>query len=87
MFCRVEVSALAYVSSDHYPFALVARNPRHRIGLAAWLLLYMFVAIQLAWVLRPFVGSPELPTGFFRQEVWGNAYVQVSEAVLQLIGG
>jgi hypothetical protein len=31
-----------------------------------WLVLYMFVGTQLAWVLRPFVGSPNEPFQVFR---------------------
>jgi len=56
---------------------LLARNPRHRIGQISWMVLYVFVAIQLAWVLRPFVGNPNIPTRFFREEAWSNAYVVV----------
>jgi len=33
------------------------------------------VAIQMAWVLRPFIGSPGNPVQFFRAESWGNAFV------------
>ena len=60
---------------------LIAKNPRHRVGRAAWLALYLFVAIQMAWVLRPFIGDPSLPTRFFRAGAWGNAYVEVAELV------
>ena len=64
------------VLGRHYE-ALIRRNPRHAIGRGAWLGLYVFVAIQLAWVLRPFVGSPGLPTRFFREAAWSNAYVEI----------
>jgi hypothetical protein len=60
----------------HYE-PLLRRNPRHRYGKAAWLTLYVFVAIQLAWTLRPFVGDPSLPVTFFREDAWSNAYVAV----------
>lgn len=66
---------------------LIERNPRHRIGRAAWLTLYVFVAIQAAWVLRPFVGNPALATRFFRAEAWGNAYVEVATLVWRLLTG
>jgi hypothetical protein len=58
---------------------LVAENPRHRILLYAWLGLFAFVGIQTAWILRPFIGSPDLPAQFFREEAWGNAYVALAE--------
>ena len=64
---------------------LIAGEPRHRIGLAAWLLLYAFVAIQLAWILRPFVGAPGLPAQFLRPNAWGNAYVEVAFTVWQAL--
>jgi len=46
-----------------------------------WLLLYMFVGTQLAWVLRPFVGSPGEPFQLFRPR-YGNFY----ESVLHSLG-
>lgn len=65
---------------------LVAAEPRHRIARRAWLVLYVFVAIQLAWVLRPFIGWPERPPTFFREEAWSNAYVIILRDVLGLGG-
>ncbi|RIK76866.1 MAG: hypothetical protein DCC68_18455 [Planctomycetota bacterium] len=56
---------------------LVARRPRHRYLMRAWLGVYAFVGIQMAWVLRPFVGDPLADVRFFREDAWGNAYVAV----------
>lgn len=56
---------------------LVERNPRHRALLLIWLAIYVFVGVQLGWVLRPFVGAPGSPVRFFRPGAWGNAYVEV----------
>ncbi len=72
--------------SRHYR-PLIARNPRHRIGRISWLVLYIFVAVQMAWVLRPFVGSPNIPTQFFREGAWSNAYVVVFGKVWSLLTG
>jgi len=82
------IAALAgqYTLQRHYR-PLVARNPRHRVARSIWLVLYVFVAIQLAWVLRPFVGSPDLETRFFREEAWSNAYVHVARTVWELLSG
>lgn len=66
--------------------ALIARNPRHRHGRAAWLGLYVFVAIQLAWTLRPFIGDPEKPTRFLREGAWGNAYVELARLLRTVLG-
>jgi hypothetical protein len=72
--------------SRHYA-RLIARNPRHRLARRAWLVLYVFVAIQLAWVLRPFIGWRGMTTSFLRQETWDNAYVIVARALLRLLAG
>jgi hypothetical protein len=66
---------------------LVARNPRHRALLRSWLVIYAFVGIQAAWVLRPFVGHPGGPTRFFRPDAWGNAYVEVAATLWKAVGG
>lgn len=60
---------------------LVERQPRHRQLLRAWLVIYAFVAVQMAYVLRPFIGDPGRPVQFFREEAWGNAYVIVGQLV------
>lgn len=65
---------------------LLAQNPRHRWLLRFWLAIYAFVAIQTAWVLRPFVGHPRSPVTFFRPEAWGNAYVEIGHIVLHALG-
>ena len=46
-----------------------------------WLGIYVFVAIQLAWVLRPFIGSLGAPVQFFREDSWGNAYIVVARLI------
>lgn len=65
---------------------LIAKDPRHRWLLSIWVVLYSFVAIQMAWVLRPFVGYPGSPVQFFREEVWDNAYVIIAETIWQVLG-
>ena len=64
---------------------LIARNPRHRTLLRIWAMIYSFVAIQMAWVLRPFIGDPSGPVTFFRREAWGNAYVEILHIILRSI--
>jgi hypothetical protein len=66
---------------------LIDRDPRHRWGRAAWLTLYAFVAIQMAWTLRPFVGDPQLSTRFLRSSEIGNAYVEVAGLVWRFLQG
>jgi len=57
----------------HYT-PLIRRSPKHRVLFRIWLGIFVFVGIQTAWVLRPFVGNPALPVQFFRADAWGNAY-------------
>ena len=78
------VCAGQVVLRRHYE-ALIAGNPKHVITRRAWTLLYSLVAIQLAWMLRPFVGNPEQATSFLRDEAWNNAFVIVGRTVWQLL--
>jgi hypothetical protein len=66
---------------------LIRRNRRHRLLLRTWLVIYAFVGIQMAWVLRPFIGYPDAPTQFFRQDAWGNAYVRLANILWTFLGG
>jgi hypothetical protein len=62
---------------------LVQRNHRHRWMLRAWLTIYTLVGIQMGWVLRPFVGDPAMPTTFFRNGAFTNAYVLVAHLLIE----
>jgi hypothetical protein len=84
MFAVAWVTAQVVVRRYYAP--LIRRSPTHRTMLYAWFLAYVFVGIQMAWVLRPFVGAPGVPVTFFRQEAWGNAYVVVGGLIGQLLG-
>jgi len=66
---------------------LIAGNPAHRLMLRAWLVTYVFVGIQMGWVLRPFIGDPIQPVQFFREDSWTNAYVAVAEIILGALSG
>jgi hypothetical protein len=61
---------------------LIARNPRHRITLWSWVVMYAFVGIQSGWMLRPFVGTPGRPVTFLRDEPFSNAYVVIARLVV-----
>ena len=77
--------AVASVSSQiivfRYYSGLIARDGRHKRMLAIWLALYVFVGIQAAWVMRPFIGNPDRPVTLVRPGAWGNAYI----AILKLL--
>ena len=65
---------------------LIAADYRHRIMYRVWILLYVFVGIQMAWTLRPFIGAPNLPVQFFRHGAWGNAYMVLWRLFLNVFG-
>ncbi len=77
-------SAAAQIVVRRYYGPLIRRCPRHRQLLWAWFFLYAFVGIQMAWVLRPFIGDPDIPVAFFRSGAWGNAYVVLARMIAGL---
>jgi hypothetical protein len=79
MFAVASLGAQWMLRREYVP--LVNDNPRHRWMLRTWIVIYVFVGIQMGWVLRPFIGSPLAPVQFFREGSWSNAY----EVVLQMI--
>jgi hypothetical protein len=79
MFALASVAAQWLVRRYYQP--LIARNQRHRWVLWAWLIVYMLVGIQMAWLLRPFIGSPLGGVTFLREDPWDNAYEFVARLV------
>lgn len=76
MFAMASISAQVLLRRHYGP--LIAKNSRHRMMLAFWLMIYMLVAIQLAWLMRPFIGDPKRSPEFFRHDPFNNnAYVMV----------
>jgi hypothetical protein len=53
--------------------------------LQLWILIYGFVGSQMAWTLRPFIGSPDLPFELFRQ-LGGNFYVNIIASIGEILG-
>lgn len=70
----------------HYR-VLIQRDRRHVVTLSTWAVLYTFVAIQLAWVLRPFIGRDDMVTSFLRADAFENAYIEIGWRMLRLIRG
>jgi hypothetical protein len=83
MFAVASVGAQTILRRLYRP--LIARNARHRVLLRMWLIIYTFVAVQMAWVLRPFVGDPGSPTSFFRPEAWGNAWEVIGRLIWDVV--
>lgn len=65
---------------------LIERNAVHRHLQRGWLIIYAFVGIQMGWVLRPFIGAPEVSPQFFRDGAWGNAYIEVMRITINAFG-
>lgn len=83
MFAVASLGAQLMLYRGYRP--LIDRNPRHRWLLRVWIFLYAFIGIQMGWNLRPFVGNPAQPTGFFRPEPWENAYIDVSKILWRAV--
>lgn len=60
--------------------AAPGERPASMSLLYVWIVLFGFVGTQLAWTLRPFVGSPGEPFQFFR-EIDGNFYVDIIRTI------
>ena len=80
-------SALAQIILRNLSLRLIRTNSRHLWLIRSWFVIYAFVGIQMGWILRPFIGSPNVPTQFFREGAWGNAYVKLAEIITELFSG
>ena len=54
---------------------LLARDGRHLKLWALGFVIWAFVAVQLAWNLRPFLGAPDSPLEFLRPDAFSNVYL------------
>jgi hypothetical protein len=83
--------SIAALASSHvarrYYGPLIRRSPRHKTMLLLWLGLYTFVAIQMAWTLRPFIGdpNPQVPIVLMRSGEIDNAYLEIVRLMRQVI--
>lgn len=50
-----------------------------------WMFVYAFVGSQMAWTLRPFIGSPDYPFELFRQ-LGGSFYTDVFQSLGEILG-
>ena len=89
ILAHVAVIALAGTTGNVRLLQLLVRLGGNRAAalrvLGAWLTGNLFLGTQLSWILRPFVGSPNLPVEFLRANAFhGNFYETVFRS-LQLI--
>ena len=85
MFAVASFSAQWMLRREYAP--LIRSNPRQRWMLRTWIIIYIFVGIQMGWVLRPFIGNPRAPVQFFREGSWSNAYVFVIQTIWDVLNG
>ena len=86
---NVAVIALAGMTGNVRLFQLLARLGGSKAVafrvLFAWLSGNLFLGSQLSWILRPFIGSPDLPVEFFRTSaLHGNFYENVFQSLQQI---
>jgi hypothetical protein len=68
---------------DALRFSCEKKNVYPKIGVVVfrfWILILAFVGMQLAWNLRPFIGSRDLPFELLRKRE-GNFYIAVVQSV------
>jgi hypothetical protein len=66
------------------PYAAPVRKPAESSAqtvFTTWVILYVLVGAQMGWVLRPFIGNPDLPFAWFRPRE-SNVFM----AILKTIG-
>lgn len=87
------VSGLMGVSFLRQGFAasVDASNPEGRRArralFLAWVVLYAFVGMQMAWTLRPFIGSPAREFELIRQNSTSNFYENVFDSARLFLSG
>jgi len=56
------------------------------VTLLSWLAGNLLLGSQVSWVLRPFIGNPNLPVEFLRDNpLYGGFYEQVWKSLMQLL--
>jgi hypothetical protein len=68
-------------------FSCEKKNIYPKLGMSVfkiWIIIFAFVSSQLAWNLRPFIGSREMPFELFRQRE-SNFYVAVIQSMGDLL--
>ena len=79
-FAYAGIAGIAYLLRGFHAIAPGAKRGTLQWIFVLWLVLYMFVGTQMAWILRPFVGSPDLEFQLFRPKE-GNFYENVFQSI------
>jgi len=89
LLAHVSVIALAGIVGNLRLYQLLLKiggsRDVARCVLVAWLAGNLFLGSQLSWILRPFIGSPDLPVQFLREKAFhGNFYEAVFHALQKI---
>lgn len=83
------VDAIAVADPAAPPAALAAgaAPTDERAGnlFRVWVIVFGIVGAQMSWILRPFIGDPELPFALLRSRD-GNVFTDVFRAIIRLLG-
>ena len=64
---QAEPPPYPYWTSSRTPARAASTDGRSRAVFGVWLVLYGVVGAQMGWILRPFIGDPNLPFELFRE--------------------
>jgi hypothetical protein len=56
-----------------------------RLTFQVWVVIYALVGAQMGWILRPFIGSPEMSFQWFRNRE-ANIFVDIAHTIGRLLG-
>jgi hypothetical protein len=56
-----------------------------RLTFQVWVVIYALVGAQMGWILRPFIGSPDIPFQWFRNRE-ANIFVDIAHTIAKLLG-
>lgn len=80
--------AVGAVFRDDAPAAQGAPSQsRARSIIRVWIVIYGVVGTQMGWILRPFIGNPELPFVWFRHHRESNVFAALLDLLRDVGGG
>jgi hypothetical protein len=56
-----------------------------RLTFHVWVIIYALVGAQMGWILRPFIGSPDIPFQWFRHRE-ANIFIDIVQTIGKLFG-
>jgi len=66
------------------PQPMTSERVMARRTFQVWVVIYALVGAQMGWILRPFIGSPDMPFEWFRSRE-ANVFVDVAHTVGELL--